>query len=133
MLRGAAIVFVAILKHFVLKDKLTGFMWVGVGLNVVAILLVGATATSGDGGPDKNPLVGVGLILAGAFVQSLQYARRADRFPRKLAAAPRRAVDTSRGDVDVPWTRVAAATWTCRGDESRRRGRTNETAPQVRV
>mmetsp|Transcript_7253 Transcript_7253/g.22863 ORF Transcript_7253/g.22863 Transcript_7253/m.22863 type:complete len:424 (-) Transcript_7253:34-1305(-) len=74
MLRGAAIVFVAILKHFVLKDKLTGFMWVGVGLNVVAILLVGATATSGDGGPDKNPLVGVGLILAGAFVQSLQYA-----------------------------------------------------------
>ncbi|KAH8075723.1 hypothetical protein JL721_1742 [Aureococcus anophagefferens] len=39
MLRGAAIVFVAILKHFVIKDKLSGFMWVGVGLNVVSILL----------------------------------------------------------------------------------------------
>ena len=74
MLRGAAIVFVAILKHFVIKDKLSGFMWVGVGLNVVSILLVGATASSSGGPEGKDPLVGVGLILAGAFVQSLQYA-----------------------------------------------------------
>ena len=74
MLRGAAIVFVAILKHFVIKDKLSGFMWVGVALNVVSILLVGATASSSGGPEGKDPLVGVGLILAGAFVQSLQYA-----------------------------------------------------------
>ena len=48
MLRGAAIVFVAILKHFVLKDKLAKYMWVGVGLNVVSIVLVGATAQSSE-------------------------------------------------------------------------------------
>jgi drug/metabolite transporter (DMT)-like permease len=73
MLRGAAIVFVAILKHFVLKDKLAKYMWVGVGLNVVSIVLVGATAQSSESG-QGDPLVGVALILAGAFVQSLQYA-----------------------------------------------------------
>lgn len=77
MLRGSAIVFVAILKHFVLNDKLANFMWVGVGLNVVSILMVGATTLGGDPDADpdaKDPLVGVGLILCGALVQSLQYA-----------------------------------------------------------
>ena len=48
-------------------------MWVGVGLNVVSIVLVGATAQSSESG-QGDPLVGVALILAGAFVQSLQYA-----------------------------------------------------------
>lgn len=73
MLRGGAIVFVAILKHFALGDKLAPFMWVGVALNVVSIVMVGLTA---QGGPasDKNPLIGVGLILCGALVQALQYA-----------------------------------------------------------
>ncbi|KAH8054055.1 hypothetical protein JL720_14586 [Aureococcus anophagefferens] len=71
MLRGRC-VFVAILKHAVIKDKLSGFMWVGVGLNVVSILLVGATASS-SGGPEGKTRFGVGLILA-AFVQSLQCA-----------------------------------------------------------
>ena len=73
MLRGAAIVFVAILKHFVLKNKLAKYMWVGVALNVVAIILVGVTAQSSDDA-SGDPLVGIALILAGAFVQSLQYA-----------------------------------------------------------
>ncbi|KAJ8598903.1 hypothetical protein CTAYLR_010388 [Chrysophaeum taylorii] len=76
ILRGGAIVFVAILKHFVLCDKLLNFMWVGVGLNVLSIVMVGLTASDEGSGPsnDKNPLVGVGLILCGAIVQSLQYA-----------------------------------------------------------
>jgi len=79
MLRGSAIIFVAFLKHFALKDKLRDFMWVGVGWNVVSIILVGATAmysVSGgeDGDNGKDPAKGVMLILAGAFVQSLQYA-----------------------------------------------------------
>lgn len=75
MLRGGAIVFVAILKHFVIGDKLAGFMWVGVSLNVMSIVMVGATASGETGGEDeKNPLVGVCLILCGAVVQSLQYA-----------------------------------------------------------
>ena len=80
MLRGSAIIFVAILKHFALGDKLRGFMWVGVWWNVVSIILVGATVIlsatpdDGEGGKQKDPLRGVLLILAGAFVQSLQYA-----------------------------------------------------------
>ena len=44
MLRGGSIVFVALLKHFMLGDKLKTFMWVGVFWNVVSIVLVGATA-----------------------------------------------------------------------------------------
>lgn len=79
MLRGSAIIFVAILKHFALGDKLRNFMWIGVFWNVVSIILVGATvilADDGDEGGDsgKDPAKGVMLILAGAFVQSLQYA-----------------------------------------------------------
>ena len=85
MLRGGAIVFVAILKHTVLGDKLKKFMWVGVGWNVLSIILVGLTAmlsasssapssaSSVDGAaPARSPLVGVVLILLGALVQSLQ-------------------------------------------------------------
>jgi len=83
MLRGGAIVFVAILKQFVIGDKLKKFQWVGVLWNVVAIVLVGYTAllTMGDASIETNidpkyndPLFGVGLILSGALVQSLQYA-----------------------------------------------------------
>jgi drug/metabolite transporter (DMT)-like permease len=44
MLRGSAIVFVAILKTVVLKDSLKRFQWVGIGLNVASIVLVGLTA-----------------------------------------------------------------------------------------
>eukprot|EP01035_Chromulina_nebulosa_P020275 gene20275-26320_t len=85
MLRGSAIIFVALLKQFLLKDKLRNFQWVGVGYNVLAIVLVGFTALlngsteSSEGGsvaPGKydNPAIGVFLILCGAVVQSLQYA-----------------------------------------------------------
>lgn len=78
MLRGAAIVFVALLKQFYLGDKLKKFMWVGVMWNVVSICLVGATAMlAGGEDPDSansNAMFGVFLILCGALVQSLQYA-----------------------------------------------------------
>lgn len=104
MLRGGSIVFVALLKHFMLGDKLKAFMWVGVGWNVVSIVLVGATAflaadavtapaaddaaaTDYSSGHDEHlgatspvsddqseALFGVALILLGAVVQSLQYA-----------------------------------------------------------
>ncbi len=73
----------AILKQFVLGHKLKKFQWVGVGWNVVSIVLVGYTAllSMGDSpdpataeGPYSDSMFGVMLILAGAFVQSLQYA-----------------------------------------------------------
>lgn len=84
ILRGSAIIFVAILKHFALGDKQKTFQWIGIVWNVVAIILVGITAlltnASSSEGPTTesgnydNPLVGVALILTGALVQSLQYA-----------------------------------------------------------
>ena len=86
MLRGGAIVFVALLKQVALGDRLRTYMWIGVFWNVVSILLVGCVAAlNGSGkdgeepsvladGAEKRPVLGVVLILTGAFVQSLQYA-----------------------------------------------------------
>jgi hypothetical protein len=84
---GSAIIFVAILKQFVLGHPLQRFKWIGIGYNVISIVLVGLTAMlSASGGSSaeavpvaegefqQNPLLGVFLILCGAFVQSLQYA-----------------------------------------------------------
>lgn len=91
MLRGGAIVFVAILKHFVLGDKLKGYMWFGVLLNVVSIVIVGLVATlsaTDDDESGKNPIIGVGLVLAGAFVQSLQYAFEERVMTEDIGAPP---------------------------------------------
>ncbi|CAE7689493.1 SLC35F6, partial [Symbiodinium microadriaticum] len=92
MLRGAAIVFVALLKQFVLKDTLRSFMWIGVFWNVVSIVLVGVTAMfsspESDDQAENKPLVGVILILAGALVQSLQYAFEERVMAMEIAAPP---------------------------------------------
>lgn len=94
MLRGSAIVFVAVLKHFALGDKLKKFMWVGVWWNVVSIVLVGivaifaAPADSDSGGHHGNAARGVSLILCGAFVQSLQYAFEEKVMSADVAAPP---------------------------------------------
>lgn len=94
---GAAIVFVAILKHFYIGDKLKGYMWVGVGWNVLSIALVGYTALLSDSGGNadgtdagayNNPLVGVMLILLGALVQSLQYAFEEKVMSMEFGAPP---------------------------------------------
>lgn len=80
----------AILKHFALKSPLERFKWVGVFWNVVSVVVVGWAALlnkqaeeangthnlNADGsisGFVQKPMVGILLILAGAFVQSLQY------------------------------------------------------------
>lgn len=77
LLRGACIVFVALMKNYLLKDPLAGYMWLGVWMIAAAICMVGLTSILGapDEGEDgKNPAIGVVLILFGALVQSLQYA-----------------------------------------------------------
>lgn len=90
MLRGSSIVFVALLKQFVMKDRLRKFQWLGVFWNVVSIFLIGATAIGGgeeeaDSAAASSgeqvivnsatrTITGILLILAGALVQSLQYA-----------------------------------------------------------
>jgi hypothetical protein len=87
---GGAIIFVALLKQFVIGHKLYNYQWIGVFWNVMSIVVVGAVAllsAPGSSGDDANPgkavaadlqynhpLTGVALILMGAFVQSLQYA-----------------------------------------------------------
>lgn len=91
MLRGSAIIFVALLKEFVLKDKLRKFMWIGVFWNVISIVLVGATAlfsASDDATGPQNPMLGVCLILSGALVQSLQYAFEERVMSMDVAAPP---------------------------------------------
>eukprot|EP00956_Cyclotella_meneghiniana_P030261 scaffold75592_cov75-Cyclotella_meneghiniana.AAC.7 len=85
MLRGSGIIFVALMKQYGLKQHLQKFHWVGVFWNVVSVVIVGATAmiASGGGGEDiegnktghttEESLLGVTLMMAGAFVQALQF------------------------------------------------------------
>jgi hypothetical protein len=85
LLRGSGIIFVALMKQHVLKHALYTFQWIGVGWNVVAVALVGAaaiwnasddnsltsaTAAQYSGG---QALLGILLVMAGAFVQALQF------------------------------------------------------------
>ena len=85
MLRGSGIIFVPLMKQYGLKQHLQKFHWVGVFWNVVSVVIVGATAmiASGGGGEDiegnktghttEESLLGVTLMMAGAFVQALQF------------------------------------------------------------
>jgi drug/metabolite transporter (DMT)-like permease len=81
MLRGSGIIFVALMKQHVLKEHLQTFHWVGVFWNVVSVVIVGATALLGSGGEEggstnataSETFLGVCLMMAGAFVQALQF------------------------------------------------------------
>ncbi|GAX17966.1 hypothetical protein FisN_18Hh177 [Fistulifera solaris] len=79
MLRGSGIIFVALMKQHVLKDRLYNFQWLGVFWNVVSVLLVGGTAllnSSDESTSNVDPgkaMLGLGLVLTGAFVQALQF------------------------------------------------------------
>lgn len=84
MLRGSGIIFVALMKTHVLKEHLHKFHWVGVFWNVISVFIVGATAilatSAGDSdgeGPNAHSssqtLLGVCLLMAGAFVQAVQF------------------------------------------------------------
>jgi len=78
LLRGSGIVFVALMKQYVLGDHLFKFQWVGVCFNVASVFLVGFTAVlnASDAAHAATPaetLLGCFLILAGAVVQALQF------------------------------------------------------------
>ena len=97
MLRGAAIVFVAILKQFFLNDPLNNYQWIGIFWNVVAILLVGGVAMvtpQGASGSDDaasqndDPGLGIALILLSALVGAFQYAFEERAMKMEIAAPP---------------------------------------------
>lgn len=77
LLRGGGIVFVALMKKYVLHHELKDFMWAGVGVIALGVGCVGyasslgaAEASAEDG---ANAVFGVFITLAGTFVQSVQY------------------------------------------------------------
>ena len=80
LLRGSAIILVAVMKHFVLLDLLTRAQWLGVLVITVATALVGASSMLGDkeeqaesSVPTGSPLVGVALTMGGVAMTALQY------------------------------------------------------------
>jgi len=78
LLRGSGIIFVALMKQHVLGDHLYTFQWIGVFWNVISVILVGGTAilNSQQDTTTVEPgeaLLGVVLVMAGAFVQALQF------------------------------------------------------------
>ena len=76
LMKCTVIIFVAILKAFVLKDRVSPYMWVGIGFNTVAALLVGATSF-GDANEQINnndsPGFGIFMIILSCLIQSCQY------------------------------------------------------------
>lgn len=78
LLRGSGIIFIALMKQHVLGDHLYKFQWVGVGFNVASVVLVGSTAVLNSQSADHKSspyesMLGVGLVMLGAFVQALQF------------------------------------------------------------
>mmetsp|Transcript_40686 Transcript_40686/g.74416 ORF Transcript_40686/g.74416 Transcript_40686/m.74416 type:complete len:479 (-) Transcript_40686:352-1788(-) len=80
MLRGSGIIFVALMKQHVMKEHLHKFHWVGVFWNVISVVIVGSTALLASSGGESNAgitpsqtFLGVCLMMAGAFVQSVQF------------------------------------------------------------
>lgn len=80
MMRGALMVFGAILAIFFLKRRLYGFHWIGVVLCVVALAMVGLAnlldparqTSSGDQGGAGVIALGMALILLSQLVQASQ-------------------------------------------------------------
>jgi drug/metabolite transporter (DMT)-like permease len=81
MLRGSGIIFVALMKQYVLKHHLHKYHWVGVFWNIVSVVIVGGTAMLASGGDGEGSndsktsqtFLGVCLLIAGAFVQAVQF------------------------------------------------------------
>jgi drug/metabolite transporter (DMT)-like permease len=93
LLRGSGIIFVALMKQHVLGDRLYKFQWIGVAYNVVSVLLVGSTAVLNSQGEEApvepaEALLGVVLVMAGAFVQALQFVFEEKVMTMDEASAP---------------------------------------------
>uniref|UniRef100_A0A7S3EVF8 EamA domain-containing protein n=1 Tax=Haptolina ericina TaxID=156174 RepID=A0A7S3EVF8_9EUKA len=98
LLRGGGIVFVALMKHYALKDRLKPSMWAGVSIIGVAVVLVGMSSGVGakadesveedDGSAVMEAVFGVLITLAGTFVQSVQYTYEEKVMSGDVSAPP---------------------------------------------
>jgi drug/metabolite transporter (DMT)-like permease len=97
LLRGGGIVFVALMKNYILDDRLKPSMWLGVAIIGVAVAMVGYSSQLGhpraeSGKEDKagaaEALVGVLMTLAGTFVQSVQYTYEEKVMSGNISAPP---------------------------------------------
>jgi multidrug transporter EmrE-like cation transporter len=101
LLRGSGIIFVALMKQHVLKDHLYSFQWVGVIFNVVSVVFVGTAAILNSENDDASgtssttemyggseALLGIGLVMSGAFIQALQFVFEEKVMAMDEAAAP---------------------------------------------
>ncbi|KAG9410591.1 hypothetical protein AC1031_018618 [Aphanomyces cochlioides] len=76
LMKCTVIIFVALLKVLVLGDHLKRYMWIGIGLNTVAALMVGFSSfqdTEEQINNNDNPGLGIIMIILSCFVQSAQY------------------------------------------------------------
>jgi len=96
LLRGGGIVFVALMKHFVLHDALTKPMWVGVAIIAFGVMCVGSASMVGassdadedDATAADSAVFGVLITLAGTFVQSVQYVYEEKVMSGDVSAPP---------------------------------------------
>lgn len=89
MLRGSVIVFAAILKQFVLGDRLTLSNWLGVAVITAALSFAGLVG-AGSGSADMASgsfVTGIFFVLGGTFVNSLQFAVE-EKLMSSLSAPP---------------------------------------------
>ena len=79
MLRGSIICITALLKRFVLNHRLRQHMWAGVGIITLAMVVVAAVpfispdSHSSGASADKDPRIGILLVLTGCLAQGVQY------------------------------------------------------------
>jgi len=92
LLRGSVIIWVALVKHFVLKDHLTSNMWCGVLFVALAITVVGLAGALGGGGGDSGAsgstlALGIFLTLCGTLTAGIQFAVE-EKMMSGMAAPP---------------------------------------------
>lgn len=94
LLRGGGIVFVALMKHFVLQDTLAPAMWVGVFIIAVSVTLVAfsskmsASADEAVDASESDATFGVLMTLLGTFIQSVQYTYEEKVMSGEMQAPP---------------------------------------------
>jgi len=93
LLRGGGVVFVALMKHFLLRDSLLPSMWIGVFLIAGAVVLVCAAPKIGEESEDDDyvatrQLWGGVITIVGTFVQSVQYTWEEKVMAGEISAPP---------------------------------------------